>query len=121
VPARDAAKLPSTVDQFRALKGEIESKRPAAQEAKRRSDLLTCRHRPNDLGCNDNHQFRISSILASRLEESPQNRNVSNKGNFVEGLLLPVVEKAADCEALSFGEFDLGIYVSYIDSGNGKA
>jgi murein hydrolase activator len=41
VPARDAAKLPSTVDQFRALKGEIESKRPAAQEAKRRSDLLT--------------------------------------------------------------------------------
>ncbi len=40
VPARDAAKLPRTVDQFRALKGEIESRRPAAEQAKRRSDLL---------------------------------------------------------------------------------
>jgi murein hydrolase activator len=40
VPARDAAKLPSTADQFRAIKGEIEARRPAAEQAKRRSDLL---------------------------------------------------------------------------------
>ncbi len=40
VPARDAARLPSTADQFRALKGEIAARRPAAEDAKRRSDLL---------------------------------------------------------------------------------
>jgi septal ring factor EnvC (AmiA/AmiB activator) len=40
VPASDAAKLPSTADQFRALKGEIDAKLPAAEQAKKRSDLL---------------------------------------------------------------------------------
>ncbi len=37
---RDAAKLPSTTDQYRALKNEIDAKRPAAESAKRKSELL---------------------------------------------------------------------------------
>lgn len=40
LPAHDAAKLPTTREQFRALQNEIAAKRPAAELAKRRSDLL---------------------------------------------------------------------------------
>jgi len=40
VPGRDATKLPSTVDQYNALRQEIDKKRPAAENAKRTSDLL---------------------------------------------------------------------------------
>ena len=40
VPARDAKKLPSTADQYRALKQQIDKNRPAVENAKRKSDLL---------------------------------------------------------------------------------
>ena len=40
VPARDATKLPSTSDQYKALRQEIDKNTPAAQTAKHKSDLL---------------------------------------------------------------------------------
>lgn len=40
VPARDAKKLPTTADQYRALKQQIDKNRPAVESAKQRSDLL---------------------------------------------------------------------------------
>lgn len=40
VPAHDATKLPSTADQYKTLRQEIDRNTPAAQDAKRKSDLL---------------------------------------------------------------------------------
>ena len=40
VPAREATKLPSAADQYKALNLEIENNRPAAEIAKHKSDLL---------------------------------------------------------------------------------
>ncbi|HKD22598.1 MAG TPA: peptidoglycan DD-metalloendopeptidase family protein [Rhizomicrobium sp.] len=40
VPARDAKKLPTTADQYRTLKQQIDKNRPAVESAKQRSDLL---------------------------------------------------------------------------------
>ena len=40
VPLKNAARLPSASDQIRALKNQIEAGRPAAESAKRKSDLL---------------------------------------------------------------------------------
>jgi septal ring factor EnvC (AmiA/AmiB activator) len=40
VPARDATKLPSTSDQYKALRQEIDKNTPAAETAKHKSDLL---------------------------------------------------------------------------------
>ena len=40
VPLRDAKKLPSTTDQYKALRREIDKNKPAAEDAKRKSDQL---------------------------------------------------------------------------------
>jgi septal ring factor EnvC (AmiA/AmiB activator) len=40
VPAHDATKLPSTADQYKALRQEIDKNKPAAESAKRKSDQL---------------------------------------------------------------------------------
>ena len=40
VPARDATRLPSTADQYKALRQEIDNNRPAAESARRKSELL---------------------------------------------------------------------------------
>ena len=40
VPENKATKLPSTADQYNALRQEIDKSRPAAENAKRKSDLL---------------------------------------------------------------------------------
>ena len=40
VPLRDARKLPSTADQYQTLRQEIDKSKPAAETAKRKSDLL---------------------------------------------------------------------------------
>ena len=40
VSLRDARKLPSTADQYKALRQEIDKSKPAAESAKRKSDQL---------------------------------------------------------------------------------
>jgi len=78
VPENKAKKLPSTADQYNALRQEIDKNRPAAESAKRRSDLLNSeaadlRRRLNDTTARvqalEDQKGRIAAELARLVPE----------------------------------------------------